>query len=427
MPKEWLNWRYNHLLPSASCQRRSKDKRLGTGGHSEARREGRSGSIFLSSTHPPSPGLHFCCGYWTLENCVSLSLWPFHVIPLFCTQDGFPVHYTYTLPMCSIVILLLLCELLDLWVLQLYEDSCAVPVEYVSVFHPIIVYSTCIHPAPHHSRLHQASIATVPRWLLLTLWWILFPQNNKVSSWVWMQRQYMQTRMTGERHQITVRLCFRISNVDFVLCHWITPILFHCTVVCTHTLHYSCVLCPILLFKLPTTVQYLYPTLHLQIVFLSHWCSVVFVFFFGLLTSLLHTLFFCEEMSRYFFPQAGEQGFKHVIESHPSSNSIQHICTVFWLSRIEILRCSETDREGGGFLCNFVHIFLPSWKKQHCRDIFAHKNSQHGKFQTEASEQLGKSLRNCWGRLAQSHSNYCVFWFCCTFHPKNWDGLQLLE
>ena len=77
MPKEWLNWRYNHLLPSASCQRRSKDKGLGTGGHSEARREGRSGSIFLSSTHPPSPCLHFRCGYWTLENCVSLSLWPF--------------------------------------------------------------------------------------------------------------------------------------------------------------------------------------------------------------------------------------------------------------------------------------------------------------------------------------------------------------
>ena len=52
-------------------------------------------------------------------------------------------------------------------------------------------------------------------------------------------------------------------------------------------------------------------------------------------------------MSLCFFPQAGKQGFKHVLESPTPSNSIKHTCTVFLLSRIEILGCLEMDRERG--------------------------------------------------------------------------------
>ena len=53
---------------------------------------------------------------------------------------------------------------------------------------------------------------------------------------------------------------------------------------------------------------------------------------------------------------------------HPTSNSVKHTRTVFWLARIEILCCLDMDRErggggggGAGFVHNILHIILPSW------------------------------------------------------------------
>ena len=65
----------------------------------------------------------------------------------------------------------------------------------------------------------------------------------------------------------------------------------------------------------------------------------------------MSTLFVLKNVRGFFFSQAGKQGFKHILESSPpqsTSNSVKDTRTVFWSSKIEILRCLETDREGGG-------------------------------------------------------------------------------
>ena len=54
------------------------------------------------------------------------------------------------------------------------------------------------------------------------------------------------------------------------------------------------------------------------------------------------------------------------------SNSVKDTCTVFWPSKIEILCCLETDREGGGEGVEFdaiLSIFFCILEKKH-RDIF---------------------------------------------------------
>ena len=91
-----------------------------------------------------------------------------------------------------------------------------------------------------------------------------------------------------------------------------------------------------------------------------------------------------DRLSVDYRPQAGKQRFKHILESSPPipfappppphppqspSNSVKDTCTVFWTSKIEILRCLETNREGGGggggwIWQNFVHMFLHSWRKK---------------------------------------------------------------
>ena len=106
---------------------------------------------------------------------------------------------------------------------------------------------------------------------------------------------------------------------------------------------------------------------------------------------------FCVKKRPLFIPQAGKQGFKHVLESPPPlppspSNSVKHTRTVFWLSRIEILRCLETGRERGGFSCNFVHTWLPSRRKNH-RDSFLTQKESACQISVD-SEQLEKSQQN---------------------------------
>ena len=62
------------------------------------------------------------------------------------------------------------------------------------------------------------------------------------------------------------------------------------------------------------------------------------------------------------------------------SNCLKHTCTVFWLSRIELLRCLETDRGRGGggvFSPQFCLYVSASLKKGH----FSTARSRHGKFQ----------------------------------------------
>ena len=54
--------------------------------------------------------------------------------------------------------------------------------------------------------------------------------------------------------------------------------------------------------------------------------------------------------------------------------NVKHTCTVFWLSRIEILHCLEMDRDGGGG--GDFHTILSIFS-----DIFQNKKSQHAKFQ----------------------------------------------
>ena len=91
-----------------------------------------------------------------------------------------------------------------------------------------------------------------------------------------------------------------------------------------------------------------------------------------------HVYSFCVKRCPCFFPQAGKQGFKHILESSPPpppplqspSNSVKDTCTVFWPSKMKILRCLETDREGGGGggglnlmqFCPYVSAFLKKSK-----------------------------------------------------------------
>ena len=80
--------------------------------------------------------------------------------------------------------------------------------------------------------------------------------------------------------------------------------------------------------------------------------------------------FFLWKNGRAFFSTSGEtrlQTRSWKSTPPPPTNSIKYTCTVFWLSRIEILHCLETDREGGGgrvwIWRNFVHIFCILEKK----------------------------------------------------------------
>ena len=81
---------------------------------------------------------------------------------------------------------------------------------------------------------------------------------------------------------------------------------------------------------------------------------------------------------------------------------------MFWPSKIEILRCLETNREGGGgggveFDTILSICFCILEKKNH-RDIFQHKKSRHAKFQPMRSNLENHYDIVIWGWLAWGYS-----------------------
>ena len=93
------------------------------------------------------------------------------------------------------------------------------------------------------------------------------------------------------------------------------------------------------------------------------------------------TLFVLKNVPVFFFPQAGKQGFKHILESSPPpplsctpppppSISLQyrkrHMHSVLALKDRNSTLFGDEQRGGGGggwIWHNFVHMFLHSWKK----------------------------------------------------------------
>ena len=68
----------------------------------------------------------------------------------------------------------------------------------------------------------------------------------------------------------------------------------------------------------------------------------------------MSTLFVLKNVPVFFFHERGSKASNTFLKVHPPplpsiSNCVKDTCKVFWSSKIEILHCLETDREGGVF------------------------------------------------------------------------------
>ena len=97
----------------------------------------------------------------------------------------------------------------------------------------------------------------------------------------------------------------------------------------------------------------------------------------------VQTLFLWKNVPVVFFHKRGNKVSSTLLKVHPPypppspplppppspSNRVQHTCTVFWLSRIKILHCLETDREVVWIFTQFCPYFSAFLKNKH-KDIF---------------------------------------------------------
>ena len=140
----------------------------------------------------------------------------------------------------------------------------------------------------------------------------------------------------------------------------------------------------------------------------------------------------------FFFHKRGSKASNTFLKVHPPppppyllppqspSNSVKDTCTVFWPSKIEILRCLEMNREGGGGggveFDTILSICFCILEKKNTGTFFSTKRAIRSNLENRYEIVI-------WGRLARSHSidmAYCIisFLFYCIVKTYSIEGCE---